>query len=175
MFKRIRFTVAALILLSACAAGQPVLADSGADSAGEERALRLAAAYQSGYLNVTATACFQLYSSMGIIAGDLAAGYITGATALSALEQNGLLLSVCQSSLEEVQLLTGADDKQGTELLLRIGGMLEALGGLHSALVGAATAPRGDAQQRQAAERAVDTARAAVETALENFAKPLEG
>jgi hypothetical protein len=152
-----------------------VHADNGADAAAPtaSAAVELAGAYQSGFLAVTATACFQIYSSMGIIASDLSAGHISGATALSALEQNGLLLSVCQSSLEDVRALTSAEDTQGSEIIGRIGGMLDALTGLHSALVDAAGVPRNDRAAVQAAVKAVDNARVVVEAALDAYAAPL--
>lgn len=151
----------------------PALADSTPDAAVSSPAVQLAGAYQSGYLSVVGTACFQLYSSMGIIASDLSAGHINSATALSALEQNGLLLSVCQSSLEDVRALTSAEDEQGAVLLGRLAAMLDALTVLHSALADAASTPRGDKAGLQAASKAVDSARSGVELALENYAKPL--
>jgi hypothetical protein len=160
-----------LLLLAALPAG----ADNGADAAAptDSSALELAGAYQGGYLAVVGTACFQLYSSMGIIASDLSAGHITNATALSALEQNGLLLSVCQDSLEEIRNLTSAADPQGAELLGRIAGVLEALSGLHSALVDAASAPRTDKAAQRTAVQAVETSRQQVEAALDAYAAPL--
>jgi hypothetical protein len=172
-----RVLAAAGCLVMMCSAS--ALADNGAEAAAppaaEERVLQLAGAYQSGYLTVVSTACFQLYSSMGIIATDLSAGHISGATALGALEQNALLLSVCADSLADVQALTAASDTTGTQLLSRIEAMLTTLGALHSALVDAASAPRGDKAAQQAAVQGVETARKQVEAALEQYAKPLAG
>lgn len=133
--------------------------------------VRLAGAYQSGYLSIMAAACFQLYSSMGIIASDIAAGHINGETALAALDQNALLLTACTGSLADVRELTSADDAQAGVILGRLDEMLTALGALDNALVDVASAK--DAKAQQAAVPGVDKARLQVEAALEAYGKPL--
>jgi hypothetical protein len=132
----------------------------------------LARAYQNGYLELAGAACYQLYTSLGIIATDYAQGHINSATAVSALDKNALLLGACSTSLEEISGLTPADDTQAQEILGRLTGLVTALGGLHDALEEAAIVSGRDKKAQEAAA-AVNTARAQVETALEAYAKPL--
>lgn len=169
----LRFAMVSMMLLSqvpSSASGEEV---SSSDSQAG-LASQLAIAYQSGFLSVCAAACFQLYSSMGVIASDLAAGHISGNTAVDALDHTSLLLSVCQGSLAEVKQLTDPADRTAIELLNRLSRMLDSLVSLHMALVEAASTPRSDSKRRSAAAEAVEQARIAVESALEQYSAPLQ-
>jgi hypothetical protein len=139
---------------------------------GEDSIVRLAVAYQAGFLSVSAAACFHLYSSMGIIASDLSAGYVTSASALDALDQTSLLLTVCQGSVDEITALTPSDDSQAQMLLGRIGKMLDSLAKLHFALVEAASAQRTDASRARELETAVEDARKGVEASFDAYSRP---
>jgi hypothetical protein len=81
-----------------------------AERSGEEAFLDLISAYQSGYLQVVAVSCYQLYAGAGLVEGAFRAGHIDGPTALDILGQNSLLHSVCYSSLQDIQSLTPAGD-----------------------------------------------------------------
>jgi len=140
---------------------------------GDDSTLALAAAYQSGYLEVVSASCYQLYSSMGIVATDLSQGHINGETAVSALDKSALLLSACATSLDDVRNLTPQDDTRGQEILGRLDSLLTSLGDLHEALEDAATTPTGDKKALDAASAAVNAARTKVEAALDAYAQPL--
>jgi hypothetical protein len=163
--------------LGAAAADKPAPAPApgppGAAQTPDADAISLAAAYQGGYFEVVSAACYQLYSSMGIIATDLSQGHINGETAVNALDQNALLLGACSTSLDDVRSKTPQDDAQGQQILARLDGLLHALGELHAALEDAATTPTQDRKALDAASAAVNAARQKVETALDEYAKPL--
>ena len=106
-----------LALLATLAVGLPALAqDDPADASpaappdAMAEFLDLASAYQSGYFQVVAVSCFQLYSSAGIIATDFENGYIDSAVALEAVTQASLLHSVCTTTLITIGELTPPED-----------------------------------------------------------------
>jgi hypothetical protein len=72
--------------------------------------LELAEAYQSGYFEVVALCCYQLYASTGVIATDFANGYIGTEVALEALDENSLLHSACVTTLLQIDGLTPEGD-----------------------------------------------------------------
>jgi hypothetical protein len=125
--------------------------------------IALAEAYQTGYLQVVAISCFQLYSSSGIIATDFAKGNIDAATALNALDQNSLLHSVCYTTLTAIQELTPPADSLAQAEIARLLGLLTAEDELLSGLADVITDPTNE----NAA--AVETARAAVEQSLDSY------
>ncbi len=92
--------------------------------------IALAGAYQSGYMQVVAISCFQLYISAGIIQTDLLNGVISPAVALNNLEYCSLLQSVCATTLEEVRALTPTEDPTGLAELDRLIAMNTAEGEL---------------------------------------------
>jgi hypothetical protein len=94
----------------------------------------LVQAYQSGYLEVVAISCFQLYSATGIVAVDFIGGKIDGQTAIGALEQSRLLHSACTSTLDEIIALTPEGDKVITNELGLLQRMLAAEGTLFNVL-----------------------------------------
>jgi hypothetical protein len=134
-------------------------------------AVALAAAYQGAFYDLLPAACFQLYSTLGIIAGDLGAGHINRETAMAALDRNSLLLGVCTDSLAAVKAKTPAEDKRATALLAKLAAILAALGGLDNALVDACSAS--SAKEQSAANTAVNVARQKVEDALKLLEQPV--
>jgi len=148
---------------------QPDGAVQPAGAAGDEQPpqppdmIALAEAYQTGYLQVVAISCFQLYSSSGIIATDFAKGNIDAATALDALDQNSLLHSVCYTTLTTIQELTPAADSIALAEIARLLGLLTAEDELLSSLADVITDPTDE----QAA--AVEAARAKVEQTLDSY------
>ena len=140
-----------------------------AGAAGEEQTaqppdmIALAEAYQTGYLQVVAVSCFQLYSSSGIIAADFAKGNIDAVTALDALDQNSLLHSVCYTTLTAIQQLTPPADSIALAEIARLLELLTAEDELLSALADVVTDPT----EEKAA--AVETARAKVEQTLDSY------
>lgn len=124
-----RETLAILIILISLVGGSAAARQESAQDP-----LALFSAYQSGYLQVVAHSCFQLYSSTGIIATDFADGYINGETALYALEHNLLLHSVCVTTLIEIKTLTPEEDTVAHAEFDRLGTILDAQGDLLSAI-----------------------------------------
>lgn len=128
-----------------------------------EDLLDLATAYQSSYFQMVAVSCFQLYSSTGIIATDFANGFIDTSTALSALDQNGLLLSVGLTTLTDLQALTPDDDKVARAEIAGLLAILTAEEQLLSALGEVCTAPT------EANSAQVEAQRNRVEAALDAY------
>ena len=158
-----------IVLLALCLAMSclPAWAQSaeGAQAApSPQNALELAAAYQSGYLQVVAVSCFQLYSSTGIIQTDLESGIISPATALTALEHNSLLHSVCMTTLSDIRELTPVTDTVGITELDRLLALLTAEGDLLRALQDFCLS------QTEATYTAVCRAQEQVEEALTEYA-----
>lgn len=131
--------------------------------------LDLAEAYQTGYLQVVAVCCYQLYSTCGIVAADYTSGYIDAETALFALDESGLLHSVCTSTLSSIRAVTPAGDTVALDELDRLETMLDAEGALLSALRDVIDEPT---EQRIAA---VETARLKVVEALDAYTAVPEG
>jgi hypothetical protein len=129
-----------------------------------DEALNLISAYQAGYFQVVAVSCFQLYSSTGIIQTDMLNGVIGPSTALTALQHNSLLQSVCLTTLTDIRGLTPAVDKEGLAELDRLTNIITAEGELLRALQDYCQAP-GDT-----ALAAVGTAQQQVEAALTAYA-----
>jgi hypothetical protein len=96
--------------------------------------LLLAETYQSSYFQVVAIACFQLYSSTGIIATDFDNGFIDAQTALNALDQSTLLHSVCSTTLLDIGELTPEGDRSAHEQIEGLLAVLSAEGLLISSL-----------------------------------------
>jgi hypothetical protein len=126
--------------------------------------LELAATYQSGYLQVVAVSCYQLYSSTGIIQTNLVDGMISPATALTALEHNSLLQSVCLTTLSDIRALTPDADAAGQAELDRLLSIATTEGELLRALQDYCTAPS------DATATALDAAQQQVEAALTAYA-----
>lgn len=109
------------LLLSVLLLAVPGWAQEDAPAEGAvPQGIALAGAYQSGYLQVVAVSCFQLYISAGIIQSDLLNGVISPAIALDSLEYNSLMQSVCATTLEEIRSLTPAEDPAGLAELDRL-------------------------------------------------------
>jgi hypothetical protein len=125
--------------------------------------IALAEAYQTGYLQVVAISCFQLYSSTGIIATDFAQGNIQAGTALDALDQNSLLHSACYTTLTAIQQLTPAADTIALAEIGRLLGLLEAEDELLSGLADVIADPTEEHAE------AVEAARAKVEQTLDSY------
>ena len=126
-------------------------------------AVALAGAYQSGYLQLAAVSAFQLYSSTGIIQGDLLSGSVSPKSALNALEHNSLLQSVCASTLGEIRSLTPPYDTEGLAELDRLISVNTAEGELLRALADFCLEPN------EAEYQAVLAAQQQVEIQLEKY------
>ena len=131
--------------------------------------LDLAEAYQTGYLQVVAVCCYQLYSTCGIVAADYTGGYIDTETALFALDESGLLHSVCTSTLGTIRAVTPAGDTVALDEIGRLEAMLNAEGALLGALRDVIAEPT---EERAAA---VETARLEVVKALDAYTAAPEG
>jgi hypothetical protein len=123
----------------------------------------LAEAYQKGYLQVVAIACFQLYSSSGIIATDFSKGNIDAVTALDALDEDSLLHSACYTTLMAIQELTPPTDSIALAEIAKLLGLLTAEDELITALDDVITDPTAD----KAA--VVEAARTKVEQTLDSY------
>ena len=154
---------AALTLLPAASFAQNSAQAPAAPAAGPGDILALAEAYQSGYLQVVAIACFQLYSMTGIIATDFQAGNVDAPKALNALDQNALLHSACYTSLRNVQQLTPADDPVARQEMGQLASILEAEDALLKAVEEAISQPS------KTGNAAMETARGQVEAALRSY------
>jgi hypothetical protein len=152
-------------LAAPVAAAQPVTPDEQAAKQQFDAMLELFDAYQGGYLQVVAVACFQLYYSTGIIATDFSAGNIDAETAAFALQKNSLLHSVCVTTIQDIFDKTPADDSVARQELKRLWDILITEDALLRALTDATGQPGAEAQA------AVDTARQAVSAALEAYTK----
>lgn len=128
-----------------------------------EQLLQLFEAYQGGYLQVVAVACFQLYYSTGIIATDVANSSIDGETALYALQKNSLLNSTCVTTLAQIFELTPEADTSARGELKRLWDILILEDTLSRALADSL------GSDDPALVAAVDKARADVEQALEAY------
>lgn len=126
--------------------------------------LALCEAYQSGFLQVVAVCCYQVYSAVGIVATDYANGYIDEDTARFALSENALLLGACTAGVLEVIRLTPEQDHAALGELGRLEELLGALNRLVSELDLLLDDP--DAER----EQAVEDARSAAERLLDNYA-----
>jgi hypothetical protein len=125
--------------------------------------LNLAQAYQSNYLELVAICCFQLYASTGVVATDYANGYISGETAMSALDSNQLLQSCCFTTLSEIVDLTPADDELLHAEAGRLLAIISAEGDLLTALRDVCLDPSDDNAAR------AEDARRQVETLLDEY------
>ncbi|MBN2082095.1 hypothetical protein JW859_07795 [bacterium] len=125
--------------------------------------VELASTYQSGFLEVVALSCFQIYASTGIIATDFSNGFISADTALNALDKNRLLHSSCYTSLQAVIELTPPGNELTTSELNRLMALIEAEDEL---LVAVATV---FAEPTDANAAVVETARARVEKMLDTY------
>ncbi len=143
-----------------------LVATAPAAAQNEEQAdpLALFEAYQVGFLEVVAVSCYQVYSSVGIIATDYANGYIDEDTARFALGENALLLGACSAGVLEVGRLTPEGDSKALAELERLGELLGALNRLVSELDVLLASP--GPQQ----EQAVEDARSAAEQLLDSYA-----
>ena len=157
-----RPSLAVLISLCIAAPAGPAISQGELAEAGDDP-LDLIEAYQSGYFQVVAVSCFQLYASTGIIDSNYNGGFIDGETALLALEQNSLLHSVCVTTLARIEELTPADDELAQDEIGRLLAVLGAEGELIRALRDAFTEPSEENDAR------VEAALSAVEEALESY------
>ena len=142
------------------APAQPMTPEEQAAKQQFDAMLTLFEAYQGGYMQVIAVACFQLYYSTGIIATDLSNGYIDADTAAFALQKNSLLHSVCLTTLKDIFDKTPADDTVARQELKRLWDILITEDALLRALGDALGKPSTEAQA------AVDQARQAAADAL---------
>lgn len=126
-------------------------------------ALDLFAAYQGGYLQVVAVACFQLYYSTGVIATDFTKSHIDADTATFALQKNSLLHSVCITTIKDIFDKTPADDTVARTELKRLWDILVSEDALLRALADALASQAGDSQAK------VDAARKGVEKLLDQY------
>lgn len=129
-------------------------------------ALALFEAYQSGYLQLAALSCFQLYSSTGVIVGDFDRGSIDRGLAMEALEHNLLLYSACQSTLEAVTACTPQQDQAALAELARLKRILDAEGVLFKVL------QEYFGEQGEENTKAAEAALAALEKELDQYTKP---
>lgn len=176
----LRAALASLTLCTLLAVGPgPARADNAAENnspaaapgdpaappkSGEEAFLDLVSAYQSGYLQVVAVSCYQLYAGAGLVEGAFRAGHIDGPTALDILGQNSLLHSVCYTTLVDIQALTPMEDRVAQTEINRLGLLLETENQLLIALSDFF------AQPTEANGQKVDAARAGVEQTLDQYA-----
>ena len=146
---------------------QPSAAQEQVDQAqAVQGALELFAAYQSGYFQVVAVSCFQLYSTSGIIASDFEAGVVDGVLAQQALERSRLLLSVCTTSLAQIKVATPLGDTAAHDELLRLAHLLDKLVGLFDAMDNKFIYPSEENLSR------ADKALAELDYAMEQYTSP---
>lgn len=152
----------------ALAAGAPAPKSAPPPPAGDVgSALDLFAAYQGGYMQVVAVACFQLYYSTGIIATDFAKNHIDADTATFALQKNSLLHSVCITTIKDIFDKTPADDTVARTELKRLWDILISEDALLNALADALASQAGDGQAK------VEAARHDVEKLLDQYTASL--
>ena len=125
--------------------------------------VELARAYQTGYLEVVALSCFQIYASTGVIATDFSNGFISPDTALNALDKNRLLHSSCYTSLQTIIELTPPGDELTNSELNRLMSLIVAEDVLLTAVAEVFSEPT------DANAAAVETARAQVEELLDSY------
>jgi hypothetical protein len=125
--------------------------------------LALFEAYQGGYLQVVAVACFQLYYSAGIIATDFTKNHIDADTATFALQKNSLLQSVCITTIKDIFDKTPADDTVARAEIKRLWDILISEDALLRALADALASNSADSQAK------VETARQGVEKLLDQY------
>jgi hypothetical protein len=122
-----------------------------------EQFLRLAESYQSGYLRVVAVSCYQIYSSTGVIATAFSEGHIDGPQAMEALGDNGLLHSVCYSTLLDVQQNTPEEDKASRREIAKLAELLVLEDNLLRSLSDVFSYPGAEAEKKvEAARRKVE-------------------
>jgi hypothetical protein len=155
-----RITLLLTLLIASVLAASPVQAQE----AEPADPLALFEAYQVGFLQVVAVSCYQVYSSVGIVATDYSNGYINEETAGFALSESALLLGACSASVLEISQLTPEGDEAALAELDRLAGLLVALNELVSELDQLLDSP----DDEQAA--AVEDARARVEQLLDAYA-----
>jgi hypothetical protein len=143
-----------------------VLAAPVAKAQDGEAALALFEAYQSGYLQLAAVSCFQLYAASGVVTTDFLNGFIDAGTATQALDHNRLLLSTGITTLENIRAKTPEEDLAAHAEFGRLSAMFAALQRYMDAVedfVMDPTEPSADA---------ADAAQAALDRAMEEFAGP---
>jgi hypothetical protein len=126
-----------------------------------EQFVKLAQAYQGGYLQLLAASALQVYSTTGILATEFSEGKRTGVDAADALADTTLLHGVAYSSLLEVQKATPKEDAKATAQIGRLAAALVAEQKLLGALQDVFSNPTDKNAQR-------------VQTAKENVGKLLD-
>ena len=155
--------IAAFIWIAASAA--PLAQQEGPPTQPGPAAVALFEAYQSGYLQLVAISCFQLYSSTGVVSADFVNGVVDGERAMQMLEHNLLLHSACQTTLADITARTPANDKTALAELGRLKKILDAEGTLFNALSDFFAGPT------QETSDAAKQALAAVEAELDDYTK----
>jgi hypothetical protein len=126
-----------------------------------EQFVKLAEAYQGGYLQLLAASALQVYSTAGIVATEFSSGKRSGVDAADALADTTLLHGVAYSSLLEVQKATPKEDAKATTQIGKLAGVLVAEQQLLGALQDVFSNP-------------TDKNAARVQTAKENVGKLLD-
>ena len=143
-------------------AGQP---QAGHAEVTPDQFVKLAEAYQSGYLQLLAASALQVYSTAGIVATEFSAGKRSGLDAADALADTTLLHSVAYSTLLEVQKSTPKDDAKAAGHIGKLAAVLVAEQQLLGALQDVFSNPTDKNAQR------VQTARESVSKLLDKLAE----
>ncbi len=149
-----------LLILAACLLGAGWTLPARAQVT-PEQFVRLAEAYQSGYLQLLTASALQVYSTAGLVATEFSAGRRSGVDAADALADTTLLHSVAYTSLLEVQKATPKEDAQSAAEIGKLAAVLVAEQQLLGALTDVFSNPTDKNAQR-------------VQTAKENVGKLLE-
>jgi len=96
--------------------------------------LKLAEAYQGGYLQLLAASALQVYSTAGLVATEFSSGKRSGVDAADALADTSLLHCVAYSTLLEVQKATPKEDAKANAQVGKLAAVLVAEQQLLSAL-----------------------------------------
>jgi len=140
-------------------AGKPTAKPTKAQTT-EDDFLKLAEAYQGGYLQLLAASAAQVYSTAGIVGTAFSKGQLDGPTAADQLSDTQVLHSVCYSTLLDIQQATPKDDAASSAQIGQLAAVFVAENQLLLALGDVFSNPSDTNAKR------VETARAGVQKAL---------